>query len=194
MARPRVIDQDAVLDCAEVVVARDGATGLTLEAVAQEAAISKASVLYDYKTKQALIRALVERRVKDHRARFEGFVDRFASDPDATIRGRIAAADEPMTEHSLAVSINICSALSQDSEIRHSMQDMVRDDIDRVLSSSSRPRSALLAFLAVQGFQSLEYLGLHRWSDDHRQQILREIAALIEIDLPATLKPVSPPN
>src|SRR3546814_3386421 len=33
MARPRTIDRDAVLDAAQRVVARDGAAGLTLEAV-----------------------------------------------------------------------------------------------------------------------------------------------------------------
>src|SRR3546814_2511896 len=42
MARPRTIDRDAVLDAAQRVVARDGAAGLTLEAVAAEDGISKA--------------------------------------------------------------------------------------------------------------------------------------------------------
>src|SRR3546814_17040256 len=55
--------RDAVLDAAQRVVARDGAAGLTLEAVAAEAGISKASVLYDYGTKQALMKALIERRI-----------------------------------------------------------------------------------------------------------------------------------
>src|SRR3546814_8507750 len=63
MARPRTIDRDVVLDAAQRVVARDGAAGLTLEAVAAEAGISKASVLYDYGTKQALMKALIERRI-----------------------------------------------------------------------------------------------------------------------------------
>ena len=57
MGRLRIIDRDAVLTAAERVVRRDGAARLTIEAVAAEAGISKASVLYDYKTKQALIKA-----------------------------------------------------------------------------------------------------------------------------------------
>ena len=55
MGRKRVIDQEQVLDAAQRVVARDGAARLTLDAVAEEAGISKASVIYDYKSKQALI-------------------------------------------------------------------------------------------------------------------------------------------
>ena len=47
MARPRTIDLDRVLDAGERVVMRDGASNLTLDAVATEAGISKGSVLYD---------------------------------------------------------------------------------------------------------------------------------------------------
>ena len=61
MGRKRVIDQEAILDAGEAVVARDGVTGLTLEAVAKQAGISKAAVIYDYKSKQAVIEAIVER-------------------------------------------------------------------------------------------------------------------------------------
>ena len=57
MGRTRVIDREAVLLAAERVITRDGAARVTLEAVAAEAGISKASVLYDYKTKQALLKA-----------------------------------------------------------------------------------------------------------------------------------------
>ena len=55
MGRKRAIDQQQVLDAAERVVGRDGAANLTVDAVAREAGVSKASVLYDYKSKQALI-------------------------------------------------------------------------------------------------------------------------------------------
>lgn len=44
MGRIRVIDRDHLLDAAEAVVARDGAVKLTLESVAAEAGVSKASV------------------------------------------------------------------------------------------------------------------------------------------------------
>ena len=59
MARPRVIDQNDILDAAEVVVMRNGAAQLTLDAVAIEAGISKASVIYDYKSKQQLIKSVI---------------------------------------------------------------------------------------------------------------------------------------
>ena len=64
MARLRTIDSDALLDAAERVAIRDGAVGLTIDAVAREAKISKSRVIYDYKSKSGLLQALVERRLR----------------------------------------------------------------------------------------------------------------------------------
>src|SRR5690606_22501748 len=90
----RVIDQNEILDAAETVVARDGAANLTLDAVAIEAGISKASVIYDYKSKQALIKAVIERRVDEDRSRLEHALARLGPVPNAHIKGRIATFAE----------------------------------------------------------------------------------------------------
>ena len=92
MGRLRIIDRDAVLTAAETVVRRDGAARLTIEAVAAEAGISKASVLYDYKTKQALIKAIVERRVAAECERVRKIIEELGAAPDSAIQGCIAAA------------------------------------------------------------------------------------------------------
>lgn len=42
--RPRTIDRDKVLDAAEAIVSRVGASGLTFEAVARAAGITKGGV------------------------------------------------------------------------------------------------------------------------------------------------------
>jgi len=49
-----------LLAAAEKVVARDGVTNLTLEAVAREAGVSKGGLLYHFPSKSALIVAIVE--------------------------------------------------------------------------------------------------------------------------------------
>lgn len=58
-AREDKIEQ--ILKAAEVIVARDGSSKLTLEAVAQEAQVSKGGLLYHFPNKEALIRAMVSR-------------------------------------------------------------------------------------------------------------------------------------
>ena len=61
MGRPASDAADRALDGALAIVVRDGAGNLTIDAVAKEAGLSKGGVLHHFKTKDALIRALVER-------------------------------------------------------------------------------------------------------------------------------------
>lgn len=55
---------EIILDAAENVLRRVGARGLTIDAVAAEAALSKGGVLHHYASKEALIRALVARKIR----------------------------------------------------------------------------------------------------------------------------------
>ncbi|MGQ3294545.1 MAG: TetR/AcrR family transcriptional regulator, partial [Shinella sp.] len=59
--RPRSIDRDKVLDAAESIVVESGAAGLSFEAVARAAGITKGGVQYCFGTKENLIRAMIER-------------------------------------------------------------------------------------------------------------------------------------
>src|SRR3546814_17177550 len=52
---------------------------------------------------------------------------------------------------------------------------MMRRRIARVLETSSQPRGALLAFLAIEGLMALEWLGLHRWQTAERGALLASI-------------------
>lgn len=180
MARPRVIEQNDILDAAEAVVVRNGAAHLTLDAVAAEAGISKASVIYDYKTKQQLIRAVIERRVTlgEERIR-EASVD-LGEVSSPAIRGLIAAVSDAQSDGARAVAVNLGAALAQDDELRKPIEDYYQRIIGSVMETSRSPRGGLLAFLAVEGLRTLEWHDFHSWPHDERQRILREISWLVD--------------
>lgn len=179
MGRKRAIDQQQVLDAAERVVGRDGAANLTVDAVAKEAGVSKASVLYDYKSKQALIEAVVDRafeRDNEHHARIEATIGDLQ---DRAVRGRIVAAAEPPPEEFRAVALNLSAALTLDAGLRRKMQASQDATIARILQNSQSPRGALLAYLALEGLKFLEYLDFHHFSRADRDEVLREINWLV---------------
>lgn len=194
LGRKRVIDQEEVLNAAEAVVVRDGAAHLTLDAVAEQAGISKASVIYDYKSKQALIRAIIERRVEEGKATVQLATDSLGDTPNAVIRGRILAASNPLQDDMRAVAVNLCSALAQDGELRSGLQEENASIIADILAKSTNPRGALLAYLALEGLKMLEYLDLHRWPEAERGRILCEINWLVDVvpDATAKLPVISP--
>jgi AcrR family transcriptional regulator len=180
MGRKKSIDQDRILDAAEVVVARDGAARLTLEAVAVQAGISKGSVVYDYRTKQALIEAMIERAVRsDNRFNEEAALP-FAGGRNATIKGRIAAAAHPFPDDFRAVALNICAALAQDRGLRSAIQQNQDLVIGRIREEASSSRGPLLAYLALEGLKLLETLDYHQWPDEERAALLRDILWLTE--------------
>jgi AcrR family transcriptional regulator len=55
--------REAVLWAAERVVAEEGVSGMTLEAVAREAGVSKGGLLYHFPSKEALIGGMVRRLI-----------------------------------------------------------------------------------------------------------------------------------
>ncbi len=191
MGRKRVIDQQAILDAAERVVGRDGAANLTLDAVAREAEVTKASVLYDHKSKQALIEAVVDRAFERDKAYHDGIEAQYTGETNRAIRGRIVAAAEPPPEEFRSVALNLSAALALDAGLRGKMQGNQAVTIDRIVETSPSPRGALLAYLALEGLKLLEHLDFHHFPPDERRRLLREINWLVtaetgEVDLPET--------
>jgi len=189
MGRKRVIDQQAVLDAAERVVGRDGAANLTIDAVAREAGVNKASVLYDHKSKQALVEAVVDRAFERDAAFHAGIEEQIDVAEDRTIRGRIRAASEPPPDAFKAVALNLSAALALDEGLRAKMQQSQARTIARIEETSPSPRGALLAYLALEGLKFLEHLDFHHFPREDRDRVLREINWLVtaqpaEIDLP----------
>lgn len=180
MGRKKSIDEEQILRAAEIVVARDGAANLTLEAVGAEAGISKASVVYGYKTKHALITAVIERAVQNDNAFNELAAAPLDAARSAVIRGRIAAAGADIPDQFRAVALNLCAALAQDAQLRSVIQANQAAVIDKVMASSTNPAGARLAYLALEGLKLLEWLDYYRWSPEERSQILRDIDWLVD--------------
>lgn len=178
MGRRKSIDPQHVLDAAERVVAQVGAARLTLDAVAAEAGVSKASVIYDFQSKGGLIQAVVERAV----ARDNAFNREAANcfDQDAVLRGRLAAADQPFPEAFQPVALALCAAMAQDPQLRAPIQQNQAQIVAEILQQATHPRSAMLAYLALEGMKLLESLDYVQWPPAQRRQLLQDIGALID--------------
>ncbi|MBA0100603.1 TetR/AcrR family transcriptional regulator [Stenotrophomonas indicatrix] len=177
MGRRKSIDPQQLLDAAERVVAQMGAARLTLDAVAAEAGVSKASVVYDFQSKAGLIQAVVERAVARDNAFNREAAKGFNQD---ALRGRIAAAAQPFPEAFQPVALALCAAMAQDPQLRAPIQHNQAQILAEIQQQATHPRSALLAYLALEGMKLLESLDYVQWPAAQRQQLLQDIGALIE--------------
>ena len=180
MARNRTIDSNAVLDAAERVAVRDGAVGLSIDAVAREAGISKSRVVYDYKSKSGLLQALIERRLRSGEDKLAASVSAHADTANPELFGRIAARSEMPKDDDRALALTICAAMSSEEPLQAMVRNSVSRDVAAVQLHARNAPLALIAYLALHGLMSLEYMDFHRWDQVERDTILTEIRRLSE--------------
>ena len=184
MGRKRLITADQILDATAYVVGRDGAAQLTLDAVAVQAKISKATVLYCYRSKDELIEAVVRRGVAMDTAFNDAAIASLGDTPNAVIHGRLLAAAEAFPAEFHPVALSLCSALAQNAKLRSVQQDTQTAVMDRIKKTSAKPRGAMLAYLCIEGLKLLEILDWHAWPKPERDDLLRDIAWLAETEPP----------
>ena len=91
---PRGDRRNELLDAAEQVLSRGGPQALTLQAVADEAGVSKGGLLYHFANKSELVRGLVERLVNDTNSNYAHWDD---GEPGSYTRAYIASTTHHLT-------------------------------------------------------------------------------------------------
>lgn len=175
--RPRKIDRDKVLDAAEAVVLRIGAGGLSIDAVAKEAGITKGGVQYSFGSKQNLIRAMVERWSTE----FEKEVGELAG-KDAKPLDVLAAHIEATRridgeEHSRSAAL--MAAVLESPDLVQETRNWYNSRFDGLEMESETARRARLAFYAGEGAFLLRALGLIDMTDAEWQSIFEDIGRTI---------------
>lgn len=173
-----------IIDAAGRVVLRDGVAGLTLEAVAAEAGLSKGGLLYHFGTKEALLEGMVarlievtEQRIADHLAtdsapgcHTRAFLRTCTVDgaPDTGPDGRLGVAV-------LAAGANQPALLDPLRAFQAAWRRRMRDDgID--------PATAHLVSLAGDGLWLNDIFGLPALTDAERAAVLARAEALTHPD------------
>lgn len=177
MARTRKISPDDILDAAERVVLRLGAVGVSIDAVAQEAGVSKSRVVYDHKSKSALLEALIDRRLFSEEKRIRASVEACSEEKHPELFGRISVAEKEPDDTDKAVCLALSAAMSSEEKLHEKMQLWMRKELADI-SGCERPRAALIAYLALTGFSCTEYFDFYQWETEDRLAILQDIRAI----------------
>ncbi|MGI2031527.1 TetR family transcriptional regulator [Rhizobium panacihumi] len=173
---PRKIDPERILDAAERVISRTGAASLSIDSVAKEAGVSKSQVVYDHKTKCALLEALVERQIRKDQQTTASYVSDCAGagSSHAELFGRLVAARTRPHERDRAIAMAVSVSLGRDERLQQIMRNWMSSELAAV-SSGPKPKAARMAYFALTGFSCIERFNFHTWTDAERTEILEEI-------------------
>jgi AcrR family transcriptional regulator len=170
--------REAILRAADRVVVEDGVSGLTLEAVARGAGVSKGGLLYHFPTKQALISGMLERLIEG----FTDALDRELAEERGAEGGRWlrAYARASFTEDRwyLEVSAGLLAAVAENPTLVDSLRDAFggwqrqaeRDKID--------PAVGTLVRLAADGLFFAELFGFAPPERPLRERVLEAVLSL----------------
>jgi AcrR family transcriptional regulator len=168
-----------IVDAAMVIVREQGVARLTLDAAAKRAGLSKGGVLYHFKTKDDLIRGMVQRLI-DRCEELSLFY--YAQEPEGPYRWARAVvrscfdsngpANDPIGGALLAV-VSVNPALIQPIRTMYDLWD------ERVRSDSPDPERASLICMAMDGMVFEGMMGLINFDEQGAERLKQTALALL---------------
>ena len=172
--------RDRILDAAEQLVAAQGASNLTLDAVAQTAGISKGGLLYHFPSKDALLVGMLDR----HCVR----IDRRCAEartvwPDDDCAGHLKALVLGLLRPNV-VRAEVGAALLAAAANNPSLLDHIRQrNAESIAHMAERPCTfarAAIVTLAIDGLMFGEVWRLTPFTAEQREQIIAELLRLAD--------------
>jgi AcrR family transcriptional regulator len=176
----RPSSRERILDAAAELVAEIGAGRLTLDAVAERAKLSKGGLLYNFPTKQALLRGMVQRLVDRGLADKARLRQEFAGARNLDARVGVAAFLEGSCGRPDPVTKGLIAALSEDPNLLEPVREIIAEHWRALKQSSEDPDAATIAWLAVEGLRSLELHDLSPIDEADQQRIADALTRLLD--------------
>jgi AcrR family transcriptional regulator len=154
---------DIILDAAEAVVRRAGARALTIDAVAAEADLSKGGVLHHFSSKNALIFALMGRKLQRLREGIAEHERRHASDASARPLAMVANARETYCEED-GFPRALLLASAEDPEALADFRAFIAERLAQMTAMEGRPGAGSVLVFAILGLMLGRALGFHNLS------------------------------
>lgn len=173
---PRNSHRENLLDAVEAIVGEQGVNALTLDSVAARVGITKGGLIYHFKTKEALLQALIERMVMQIEARYRDGAEKNGQTFEALL---IAMIDDvfDMSRAEKALMSNLLAAVSSYPKQLGPVQQMYERFTVDLTGSPENAGLALMVSCALDGILFLELLNIKRFSADERR-LMR--SALVE--------------
>lgn len=179
LARRNAISREDILDAAEQVIAEDGAGRLTLEAVAARAQVSKGGLQYIFKSKDALIQAMIKRFMEKGERDFEVESQRLG-DPrrnlQAYVSSGFSAVGAVQPVHSA-----LMAAAASNPELLVPLRGLFAANMERLVEDTGLPFGRVAAVaLAADALLLLGVIGVNPLTASQRQDLLEELQRLAQ--------------
>lgn len=162
MGRKPTITRERLLELAEEIVRNEGPKALTVEALAMSAGLSKGGIQYSFRSKDELIRALIERWT----IQFDEVLQLKSASTSGELVDRYIKAIRVSHQATDAKMAGLLLIYLQNTENMDETRQWYRAILARLDGDTAPARAARVAFLAVEGLFLLRIIGMddaERW-------------------------------
>lgn len=165
-----------LLVAAAAIVNHEGASKLTLDAVAQKAGVSKGGLLYHFPTKEELVKAMV-REMGD--SFIQSINHSVQSNHGMKWSEAYAKATFEANDNENEMSSALLAAIFTNPQLLQSFQEGYEQIQENIMNSESDPVAATILRLAADGLWFAETFGLAPIESDLKKQVYDRLVALI---------------
>ena len=184
--------KDTALQAALTIIARDGAGKLTLDAIARESGISKGGLMHQFRTKEAVVTALLERQTAQLEALAQKYIeDHGAGKTNPQLAAHIATSRQVITGPAYSLSFAIFGLLAQEPGLLAISRERDAGRLAAIRAEAADPDLATLRWLAARGLVQTALAGPSPLSLEDQERLFERL--LDDSQWPAPEKPAARP-
>lgn len=173
-----------ILDAAETLVRTRGVAGLTLDAAAQVAGVSKGGLLYHFGSKEALLNALLKRLAAFIQEDFEAGVATAPEGPGRVARAMLAwsfgLTPGEVNERCDRAAAVFLAAFHHDPALLDPVREQVARMREAVAQDGLPPGHGMAIMAAGDGLFMARIFGLYTLGEDERPAVMAALSTLLE--------------
>jgi AcrR family transcriptional regulator len=172
--------RELILQAAEEIVAKRGPAHLTLETAANEAKVSKGGLFYHFRSKEALLEAMISRSMELLASEHLKFEESLTGEPNGKMKANISGTLRHL-ERQRPVLTAVIAAIASDPKLVEPMRESIRNEFkDLTKELTLRTEDIAILFLASQGLLLMELLNLSFLTPSQIRKVTQRMLQLVE--------------
>jgi AcrR family transcriptional regulator len=173
-----------ILDAAEAMVRARGVSGLTLEAAAREAGVSKGGLLYHFASKEALLAAMLNRLADFVAEDFAEGMQRLPPGPGRAARAMLAwgleVSEAEANERCDRAAAVFLAAFHHDPALLDPIRAVVAGLRNAVAADGLPPGHGMAVMAAMDGLFMARIFGMYELAPSERRDMHTALSRLLE--------------
>jgi AcrR family transcriptional regulator len=167
--------RDAAIEAALTIITRDGAARLTIDAIARESGISKGGVLHQFRTKDAVLKAILENQIRRSEDFFNECLAKLPpGHPEPVLAAQVATLRRAAV-HPQSTTFALAGVMADAPELLARMQEQSVERLNQIKAEATDPAVAMRRWAAAQGVALATILGHSPLSTAEREALFDDV-------------------